>query len=60
MTNLRAGSLIEVRRNSPDEHVYTYRAVSSSFAPPVWTKCEYSVIVRDPAGKEIKRSTYSV
>jgi len=60
LTNLARGSLIEVRRTNPDEHVYTYRAVASSFAPPVWTKGEYQVIVRDPAGKVARRSTQSV
>ena len=60
LTNLPKGSLIEVRRTDPDEHVYTYRAVSSSFAPPVWTKGEYIVIVRNPAGKVVKRSIHSV
>ena len=60
LTNLASGSLIEVHRTNPDEHVYTFRAVVSSFAPPVWTKGEYHVIVRDPAGRVVKRSTESV
>ena len=60
VSNLKKGSLIEVRHSGSHEHVYTYRAVSSSFAPPVWTKGEYDVIVRDPAGNVVRRSTHSV
>jgi alkaline phosphatase D len=51
------GALVEVRAGANDEHVYTYRMVANSFTPPVWQEGEYTVVVRDGAGKVVSRRT---
>jgi alkaline phosphatase D len=45
--------LVEVREEPGGDHVYTYRMIEPSFAPPVYREGRYTVTLRDSAGKTI-------
>ncbi len=47
------GALVEVVDEASNEHVYTYRMLEGSFAPPVFKEGRYTVTIRSPAGKTI-------